>query len=212
MKISSQIYQKLGYALWLTAIILTLVPIWPHLYYRFSPNTSSDLASTIASTAFQSDLPIYQPSAETTQKPFSLPQLNLSLPQNNGLIIEKIGVKGEIHEGENWEEILKDGIWRVPNFPTPSEDSSLPVIIAAHRWGYLNWTNSFRTLNSFYRLPSLKVGEKIKINWEQRQYEYIIYSTSTGTQITDYSADLILYTCQLWNSPERFFVYAKRNN
>ena len=58
----------------------------------------------------------------------------------------------------------------------------------------------------------LKVGDKVTIIWEQRQYEYTIYSTVTGTHVSDYNANLILYTCQLWNSPVRIFIYANRSN
>ena len=115
------------------------------------------------------------------------------------------------YDGEDVEAILRTGIWRVPDFGTPPENLQ-PIILAAHRWGYLEWSASFRKLNSFYHLPQLKVGDTIKVIWEQRQYEYKVYSTETGTQITDYNAKLILYTCQLWNSPVRFFVYANRNN
>ena len=84
------------------------------------------------------------------------------------------------------------------------------MILAAHRWGYVYWTNSFRTLNSFYNLPKLAVGDKIEIIWNQRKYLYEIYDSGTGDKITDYSANLILYTCELWNSPTRIFKYAKR--
>ena len=91
-------------------------------------------------------------------------------------------------------------------------ERDFPIILAAHRWGYLEWSASFRKLNSFYNLPQLKVGDTIKVVWDQRPFEYKVYSVETGTQITDYNAKLILYTCQLWNSPVRFFVYANRVN
>ena len=144
-------------------------------------------------------------------KEIPLPDIDPSLPKDNGLLIDKIGVKGLIHEGTDWENILKLGVWRVPNFGTP-EDNSLPIILAAHRWGYLSWSAAFRKLNSFVDLPKLVVGDTIKIIWGQRPYEYKVYSVQTGTKITEYNANLILYTCQLWNSPVRFFVYANRVN
>ncbi|HLE49636.1 MAG TPA: sortase, partial [Patescibacteria group bacterium] len=135
-------------------------------------------------------------------------------------------------------EILKTGVWRVPDFGTPEDDGpsepvergadsqigpselvergadsqiGLPIILAAHRFGYVTWTNSFRTLNSFYSLPKLKVGDRVEIVWNQRKYVYEIYKEETGTAITDYTADLILYTCDLWNSPTRIFKYARRS-
>ena len=76
----------------------------------------------------------------------------------------------------------------------------------------MRFSAAFRKLNSFYSLPKLVPGDTIKIIWNQRPFEYKVYSTSTGTEITEYKANLILYTCQMWNSPVRFFVYAIKVN
>ena len=210
MRFTKRSFVTIGVAFWLSATILALLPSWPHLYYRLFPQTSGILASTIASTVSADATPTSLPSPTPTPAVIlPLPDIDPSLPKENGLLIDKIGVKGEIHEGTDWEEILKQGVWRVPDFGTP-EDNSRPIILAAHRWGYLNWSAAFRKLNSFYNLPDLVAGDTIKIIWNQRQYEYKIYSVSSGTKITDYGTDLILYTCQLWNSPVRFFVYANR--
>jgi sortase (surface protein transpeptidase) len=84
----------------------------------------------------------------------------------------------------------------------------MPIILAAHRYGYLAWTDLFRRQNSFYNLPKIKVGDTVEIDWGQRKYTYGVYTTEEGTQITDYSADLILYTCESLTGDERFFVYA----
>jgi len=226
MSPKKRLFVTIGLIFWTLTLVFALLPSWPHLYYRLQPQASNLLASTIASTATQAQETITKPSPSPTPTPttvipgsdpessninLSLPDVDPSLPEENGLIIDKIGVRGEIHEGEDVEAILRTGIWRVPDFGTPPENLQ-PIIIAAHRWGYLEWSASFRKLNSFYNLPQLKVGDTIKVIWEQRQYEYKVYSTETGTQITDYNAKLILYTCQLWNSPVRFFVYANRNN
>jgi sortase (surface protein transpeptidase) len=232
-------YLRLGTALWILTAIFAFLPSWPYLYYRLSPQASSQLATTIANTAMsplskgdQGGLkPTPSPSpnqpvpgtstGEPITKNSELPSIDPTLPKKNGIIIDKIGVRGEIHEGQDWESILRKGIWRVPNFATPADlaDSPqgvptqpAPIILAAHRWGYLDWSSAFRKLNSFYNLPKLAVGDKIKIVWEQREYEYEVYSVSTGTEIPEYNANLILYTCQLWNSPVRFFVMANRVN
>ena len=211
MHISRKTYVSLGVILWSLAIVLAILPSWPHLYYRLFPQTSSSLASTIASTVSAADATNQQPSTLPETAEPALPEVDPSLPTENGLIIDKIGVRGAIHEGTDWENILRLGIWRSPDFGTP-EDTVLPTIIAAHRFGYLNWSAAFRKLNSFYSLPQLSSGDIIKIIWNQRPFEYKVYSTETGPKITDYGADLILYTCQLWNSPLRFFVYAERTN
>lgn len=208
---SKRKYLSVGVILWVFATIFTVAPIWPNFYYRLFPKTSEDLASTLSQPVLASSQPLPEPTTAPTKPQIqpALPDFDPTLPEANGLIISKIGVRGEIHEGDNWQEILKLGIWLVPDFGTP-ENNQLPIILAAHRWGYLSWTNSFRTLNSFYNLPKLDVGDQIQIVWNQRQYTYEIYKSESGTQISDYNANLILYTCQLWNSPLRIFKYAKR--
>jgi sortase (surface protein transpeptidase) len=224
MHLSKKFYTNLGISLWILAIVFVLLPSWPNIYYRISPQTSEILASTIAYTVTEKPNTTISPSISPTISPvitptlsptpaISLPDFDATLPEENGLIVDKIGIRGQIHEGDNWEEILKTGIWRVPNFSTPDAPVvNKPMILAAHRWGYISWSSSFRKLNSFYNLPQLKVDDEIQIVWNQKKYVYKIYSTDTNTQITDYSADLVLYTCQLWNSPVRFFVYAHRSN
>lgn len=192
---------SLGIFFWLLALILAFTPSWPHLYYRLLPQTSDTLASNLSQN------PTIPPS--DTPPSFPLPAFDPSLPLENGLIIDSIGVQGKINQGENWQNLLKQGIWHVPSFGTP-EQNQFPTILAAHRWGYLSWTNTFRHLNSFYNLPKLKTNDEIIINWDQRQYRYQVYAEELSEQITDYSADLILYTCQLWNSPLRIIKYAKR--
>ena len=200
-------YLVLGSILWLSALAFTFLPSWPHIYYRLSPQPPEVLAQTLSQTQ---DAPSDRPTSDTKAES-PLPPVDLSLPKENGLIIESIGVRGEIHQGDDWEEILKTGIWQVPNFGSPKENDQ-PIILAAHRWGYLDWTSQFRHLNSFYNLPTLSIEDKIIINWNQRQYIYEVYEEEVGEKITNYSADLILYTCQLWNSPIRIIKYAKRIN
>ena len=215
-------YIYLGISLWILTVIFAVTPIWPYVFYRLSPGTSDVLAATIGNTiqakpdlappdnVIPAKAGIYtnnlDPRVREDDNP---PPFDPSLPEDNGIIVDKIGVRGQIHEGDDWAAILKTGVWRVPDFGTP-EDTKQPMILAAHRWGYVTWTNSFRTLNSFYNLPKLAVGDKIEIIWNQRKYLYEIYYSEIGDKITDYSANLILYTCELWNSPIRIFKYAKR--
>ncbi|MBI2326273.1 sortase [Candidatus Collierbacteria bacterium] len=198
-------YVYLGISLWILTVIFAVTPIWPYVFYRLSPGTSDALASTIGNLTNLSNLP----NSTNPKQEQILPPFDPSLPEDNGIIIDKIGVRGQIHEGDDWDAILKTGVWRVPDFGIP-EDSRQPMILAAHRWGYVTWTNSFRTLNSFYNLPKLAVGDQIEVIWNQRKYIYEIYASETGDKISDYSANLILYTCELWNSPVRIFKYAKR--
>jgi sortase (surface protein transpeptidase) len=139
-----------------------------------------------------------------------LPTLDRSLPKGNWIIIPSIGVKTEINEApdEDYEEALKKGVWRAPEFGTP-EQREYPLIVAAHRFGYLAWTNSYRHYNSFYNLPNAKEGDTVEVIWNQRKYVYAIYGSSEGEYVADYSADLVLYTCEDLTSSIRIFRYAK---
>ena len=82
------------------------------------------------------------------------------------------------------------------------------MILAAHRFGYLEWTQSYRLKNSFYDLPKLESGNEVEIVWNQHRYTYKITKVEEGTEIKDYSSDLVLYTCKFLKSPIRIFVYA----
>lgn len=143
-------------------------------------------------------------------KPAFVPPLDHNLPTDNRLIISKIGVSTTLQEAtlDNYESALRKGVWRVADFGSP-DDRSRPTILAAHRYGYLAWTQSFRLKNSFYNLPKLTVGDTVEIDYAQRKYTYEIYAEDKGTEITDYTADLILYTCENLTGEERVFKYAR---
>jgi sortase (surface protein transpeptidase) len=125
-------------------------------------------------------------------------------------MIPSIGVDTEIQEAtlDNYEQALRKGVWRVSDFGAPGENG-MPVIVAAHRYGYLAWSNSFRRENSFFNLPKLKVGDTVQIVWHQRKYTYEIYAEGKGKDIMDYTANLILYTCENLTGEERVFKYAR---
>lgn len=148
-----------------------------------------------------------------TEKPYVdeyQPRYDSTLPLTNELIIRSVGISTEINESpiSNYEDSLKKGVWRVPDFGTPYS-REVPTILAAHRYGYLRWTIPYRLKNSFYNLPKVKEGDTVEIVWRQRKYTYEVYKTTTGEEITDYTADLILYTCESLNSPIRVFKYAR---
>ena len=53
------------------------------------------------------------------------------------------------------------------------------------------------------------MGDTVEIIWKQRKYVYEIYKEEEGEEISDYTADLILYTCESLKSPIRIFRYAR---
>ena len=146
---------------------------------------------------------------QTPVEPYQ-PAFDPTLSPENWLIVDSIGVNSAIGENTyaNLEETLRDGPWRVPDFGTPFTREN-PTIIAAHRYGYLAWTNQYRRERSFFNLPKVKEGDRIEVVWNRRKYIYEVYADSEGEEITDYRADLILYTCKFLDSDTRIFKYAK---
>lgn len=138
------------------------------------------------------------------------PKLDKSLPMEDRIIITSAGIDTVINESshENYEVALTKGVWRIPEFGNPY-DRKAPMILAAHRFGYLKWSIPYRLKNSFFNLPKVKEGDVIEIIWNQRKYKYAVYAESKGEEIVDYEADLILYTCEDLSSEVRIFKYAR---
>jgi len=194
---------KLAKISFVLALIVFLVTFGPSIFYTIkgSQKLNEVIGRKVTNTVPTPTTPV----VEAYQPPF-----DPTLPKEAHVTISAIGVDSQIFEGsyDNYEEILKKGIWRVADFGTPFTRDT-PTILAAHRFGYLAWTNIFRRKNSFFNLPKLKEGDTVEIVWRQRKYVYEIYKTSKGEQIEDYSADLILYTCEDMGSEVRIFKYAR---
>lgn len=191
------------------AFVLMASIVVPELYYRFVPENVAEVATLPPAQVSQLTQPV-EPAVVEVRDPE--PVLDPTLPEGTWLIIPTIGVHTQLKDTLDPNEALDQGAWLVPDFGRPN-DTSLPIIAAAHRFGWDWWWQSdFGTKNSFYSLPSLKSGDTVEIVFNQRKYVYRIYSdVIEDTEITDYQADLILYTCKFLNSPERFFVYANRD-
>lgn len=188
------------------SFIILIVSYGPSIWYETEAflggdQTSQILAETVDEEAIKA--------VSFRKKPYQ-PEFDPNLPMENSLSIFSIGVDTQIAEAtlDNYEEALKKGAWRVSDFGTP-RGREMPTILAAHRYGYLRWTNSYRRKNSFFNLPKLNIGDKVEIVWRQRKYIYEIYADERGEEISDYSADLILYTCESLNSSVRIFKYAR---
>jgi LPXTG-site transpeptidase (sortase) family protein len=200
------VYTIFGMLLLLISISLILIPTTPYILYRLQPSKTEDEVQKITAELIEEAevIEVKEQEEETIKEP-----IDKSLPKENYIIIGKIDVTSPIGEGENSTEPLKKGSWIVPNFGTP-EANTQPIIIAAHRFGYIYWDRTTREKISFYNLPKTEVGDTIEIIWGQRKYTYEIYKAEESTYISDYSADLILYTCKYFSSPERIFRYANR--
>ena len=186
-------------------IIFLLASFLPAVWYNVVSGGAQKISEFLVKPEIKEE-----PLGKQEKKIDYQPQIDSSLSFESKLKIPSIRVDTKIHEAvlDNYESALKLGVWRVSDFGSPY-DRSKPTIIVAHRYGYLAWSNLYRRLNSFHNLPKLKVGDIVEIDWQQRKYVYSVYAESKGEEITDYSADLILYTCETLNSPIRMFKYAR---
>ncbi len=193
--------QKISFALAGVGLLFLAISYGPSLYY--SLEGSAGISAILRGTVSAKDLP--------AEKRYSYqPAFDSSLPVTNSISISSVGIKTSIEEAldGNYEDALKQGVWRVNDFGTPYNREA-PTILAAHRFGYLAWSLDFRLHQSFYNLPKVKEGDVIEIVWRQRKYVYGIYKKEESKTITDYNADLVLYTCEDLTSDIRVIVYAK---
>lgn len=208
----SNIYVILGLVLIVLSIVFIAIPIAPYVAYRINPGFSEGEIENISAELFEEPLEDLV-EKETKEEPERkvLPPLDTTLPDEAYVVIPKIDVFSPIGESEDPEITLREGTWMASDYGRPP-NNDLPIILAAHRFGYVYWDRETRNRLSFYNLPRTRVGDKIKIIWEQREYEYEIYAEDDSTYVKDYTADLIIYTCKYFNSPQRIFRYAKRIN
>lgn len=192
-------------AIMIISLVVMASVVIPDVYYRLQPEEDSEVLSRPTTT--DSQLGVLLPTPTPTPV---LPPVDPSLPEGDWLRIPGIGVDAGVLATANADEALVQGAWMVPDFGRPS-DSTQPTIIASHRYGWLNWWQTdFGRKNSFYYLPEVAIGDRIEVVTGQRKYVYTVYAVEEGQLISDYEGDLILYTCKFLNSPERYFVYARR--
>lgn len=203
---------------WIGFLFFSGYPVLQYVYYRVYPATSAKLAEVLRDAqavdaeaeGVSDQLSVRSTQGEGQIEPDWLPERDVSLPGGQYLSIPSIGVDGVIWEGpvDDYELVLRRGVWRVPTMPLPIEGT--PVIMAAHRFGYLEWTNEYRRKNSFFNLPKLVEGDEIEMIWNQRRFVYRVDRVVEAEQIESYESDLILYTCKFLVSPVRIIVYASR--
>lgn len=177
----------------------------PQLYYSIFPKETVPVVAQNEGTPLGGE---FDQGTQTVQQPYQPPQ-DETLPEGKWLIIPRIGVRTELIETANSEEALAKGVWLVPEYGQPG-DRTKPMIAAAHRFGWKWWWESdYWKYHSFNLLPELEPGDTVEVIADQRKWVYEIYAGEEGDEITDYNADLILYTCKFLNSPVRHFRYAR---
>lgn len=167
---------------------------------EFAPPGSSSPEGAVAGVTSDTPAP--------TPEPYTPPR-DETLPEGDWLVIPRIGVRTPLRKTTNPDEALDKGVWHVPDFGTPG-DRTQPMILAAHRFGWQWWwKDEYWRYNSFYNLPETEPGDIIEVISDKRKWTYEIYAGEEGEDITDYNADLILYTCKYLQSPVRHFRYAR---
>lgn len=189
------------------AIAVALVVLTPNLYYKLFPADTVPIEAATDGTPIGGTFQKDELEPAPTSRP--LPPQDPTLPTGTWLSIPRIGVRTELKPGEDQETALKNGVWLVPEYGRPG-DVTQPVILAAHRYGWQWWWQTdYWKYHSFYNLPELEPGDIVEVIDDQRKYYYEIYAGEEGEEITDYSADMILYTCKFLSSPLRHFRYAR---
>lgn len=207
---TGNIYIIAGAILTFASLSLLAYPQLPYIFSKLNISSPEVEAQTLQA-------PVTEQSKDDTEQPPTPPQITLpekdsSLTETNTLIIPKIGVKAKIITGKDPLKALDKGPWIVYNYATPEQnylqETTKSIIIASHRFGYSSWTTEYRNKISFFNLPDTKVGDKVVIIWNQREYIYQIFKLDENKYIKDIDADLILYTCKYYNSPIRIFRFA----
>lgn len=190
--------------LMVAGVFAALILVVPLGYYYLVPTSTTTISSRYDGT------PIGGSFANKTQQVSAYqPPVDTTLPEGRWISIPRIGVRTELLESTKSDEALDKGVWMVPGYGQPG-DQSQPLIVAAHRYGWnWWWKGDYWKYHSFYLLPELEPGDRVEIIAGQRKWVYEIYAGGEGEEITDYEADLILYTCKFLNSPVRHFRYAR---
>ena len=199
-----KVYQIIGFGFIFITLVLLVIPLTPYVWYRLNPD-----AVNIDEEKIIKEVVEVKEDVEKKEPESDIPPFDPNLPEGYFVLIPSIGINSPITASKEYKTALRKGTWIVSDFGTPEMDT-LPIILAAHRFGYNSWGVEKRNLISFYNLPKTEPGTRVSIYWNQREYVYEIYDGNIGTYVTDYSADLILYTCKYYNSPERIFRYANR--
>ncbi len=126
--------------------------------------------------------------------------------RRNRIQVQKMGVEVP-YFSENTPATLEKGAWwRFPERGNPTKGGNF--ILSAHRF-YLGKTpQGTRARSPFYKLDTLSEGDKIRIFYEGKWYDYAVTKNyqvePEATQIEDESAEpkLTLYTCTLRGSAD----------
>lgn len=118
-------------------------------------------------------------------------------------------IKSEVVEGSSIGSIDNGGVWRVPT--SSNDPSSSNMVVVGHNFTYANTYPPFRTL------PESKLGDRVRLVWQNKIYTYEIKKTEVHSPSDTYiekptdKPTLTMYTCYpMFMAKERFVVIAER--
>lgn len=118
-------------------------------------------------------------------------------------------IKSEVIEGLSIGSIDNGGVWRVPT--SSNDPNSSNMVVVGHNFTYSNTYPPFRTL------PESKPGDRIRMVWQDKIYEYEIKRIEVHSPTDTYIENptdkptLTMYTCYpMFMAKERFVVIAER--
>jgi sortase A len=128
--------------------------------------------------------------------------------------VEKMGVEVP-YFSENTPATLERGVWwRFPDRGNPEIGGNF--ILSAHRFFLGKTPQGTRARSPFYKLDKLGVGDKIRVSYKGKWYDYEVtkqYSVKpgdTGIENKSNEPKLTLYTCSLKGSADgRVVIEAK---
>jgi LPXTG-site transpeptidase (sortase) family protein len=128
--------------------------------------------------------------------PQQAPVAAAAIPQENRLVIPKIGVDSRILEGSSLAVLGQDeGVWREPESADPTTGGNM--VIAGHRFTYAspNWA-------TFYNLNQLQAGDRFVVFWNQQEFLYEVKETRIVSPYdvavrddTEGKTEITLYSC-----------------
>ena len=191
-------YKKLIFGIiGVVGIVLILYPFIPEILFFFRSRSNEELE-----LPYESQLTSI---IEDTGDTFI--EMDAPIPEENRLVIPKIGVDVEIVSG-NTENALLRGVWHRPNTGDPEQGGNF--VVTGHRFRYLPPNNT-----TFYNLDKLSEGDVIIVYYNGVEYDYIVSESFIvlPDQLeveSDLGYDVItLYTCTpIWTSSKRLVVRA----
>ena len=133
--------------------------------------------------------------------------IHSELPNDNRLVIPKIGVNVEIVEGKD-ERALNRGIWHLPDTSTPDKGGN--TVLTGHRFQYLAGQ---RTL---YLLDQMRVNDVIIVYWRGKEYDYrvvrrkIVNPDAVNILYDTPNPQLTIFTCTpVFSTKQRLVLFAE---